>query len=67
MRRDAPPGEDRPAPEVEGEIRRLREELADAKAALPAHTVRPNQWMRIEELEERIAELERLRTDPAPK
>lgn len=33
-------------------------ELAEAEAALPAHTIRPHQMQRVMELEERITELE---------
>lgn len=35
-------------------------ELAEAEAALPAHSIRPHQLQRVEEAEERLAELERL-------
>lgn len=38
--------------QLEQEIRRLKEEIADREAALPAHSVRPHQLMAIEELEE---------------
>jgi len=33
-------------------------QLAEAKAALPAHSVRPHQYQRVEELEEALAELD---------
>jgi uncharacterized coiled-coil DUF342 family protein len=36
------------------EIRRLQAELADREAALPAHSVKPHQFMAIESLEEEI-------------
>jgi hypothetical protein len=38
----------------------LKEKLRDRQAALPAHSVRPYQLQEIEEIEERIAELEKL-------
>ena len=41
------------------EIRRLKARLREREAALPAHSVRPYQILEIEELEERIATLER--------
>jgi hypothetical protein len=34
-------------------------ELAEAEAALPAHSIRPHQLQRVEEAEERLAEIER--------
>ncbi len=41
------------------EIQELKERLRDREAALPAHSVRPHQIQEIEELEEKIAALER--------
>ena len=41
------------------ELERLRAELEDRRRRLPAHSIRPHQLLAIEELEERIAELER--------
>ncbi len=38
----------------------LAQELAEAQAALPAHSIRPHQFQRFEEAEERLAEVERL-------
>jgi hypothetical protein len=35
-------------------------DLAEAEAALPAHSIRPQQMQRVEEAEERLAEIERL-------
>ncbi len=35
-----------------------REELAQAQAAMPAHSVRPGQLQRLEDAEEAVAELE---------
>ena len=34
-------------------------ELAEAQAAMPAHSVRPHQLQRLEEAEERLAEIDR--------
>lgn len=42
------------------EIAVLKERLRDREAALPAHSIRPNQIQLIEELEEEITEKERL-------
>jgi hypothetical protein len=36
------------------EIERLKEDKADREKALPAHSIRPNQLLVIEELEEEI-------------
>lgn len=36
------------------------QELAEAQAALPAHSIRPHQLQRLEEAEDRLAEIERL-------
>jgi len=36
----------------------LSRRLAEAEAALPAHSVRPQQMQRVLELEERLAEVE---------
>jgi hypothetical protein len=36
------------------DIRRLKQELADREAALPAHSVKPSQVIAIEELEDEI-------------
>ena len=41
------------------EIDELKEKLRDREAALPAHSVRPHQVQEIEELEEKIAGLEK--------
>ena len=40
---------------LEKEIRDLEAELREREAALPAHSVQPQQLMKIEELEEAIA------------
>ena len=40
-------------------IQDLKEKLRDREAALPAHSVRPHQLQEIEELEEKIAALEK--------
>ncbi|MCG6919324.1 MAG: histidine kinase [Deltaproteobacteria bacterium] len=42
------------------EMQELKRKLRDREAALPAHSVRPHQLQEIEELEERIAELEEM-------
>jgi polyhydroxyalkanoate synthesis regulator phasin len=41
------------------ELRKLKEMLKDREAALPAHSVRPHQIQEIEELEEKIADMEK--------
>jgi uncharacterized small protein (DUF1192 family) len=41
------------------ELARLRAELAERRASLPAHSIRPHQLLALEDLEERIAELSR--------
>jgi len=46
--------------DLEEEIERLKQELEERKKALPAHSIRPNQLLVIEELEEQIKERERL-------
>jgi len=44
---------------LEKKLGDLKERLRDREAALPAHSVRPSQILAIEELEERIAEVEK--------
>ena len=44
--------------ELQSTLSRLRAELEERTASLPVHSVRPNQIMEIEELEEQIAEIE---------
>ena len=41
------------------ELEELKARLRDREAALPAHSVRPHQIQEIEELEEKVAALER--------
>ncbi|MBI5017050.1 MAG: histidine kinase [Deltaproteobacteria bacterium] len=41
---------------LQAELAALRRELAERRASLPAHSVRPHQLLALEELEERIAE-----------
>lgn len=41
--------------ELKEDIEQLKDELADRKAALPAHSIRPHQLMVIEELEDEIS------------
>ena len=45
--------------ELLAERERVSRELAEAKAALPYHSVRPWQWQRVEDLEEKLAELDK--------
>jgi chromosome segregation ATPase len=40
-------------------IQELKEKLRDREAALPVHSVRPHQILEIEELEEKIAAMEK--------
>ncbi len=42
------------------EIQQMKAKLRDREAALPAHSVRPHQVQEIEELEEKIAALEKM-------
>jgi hypothetical protein len=44
--------------QLQDKIRRLKEEKADREKALPAHSIRPNQLLVIEELEEEISRLQ---------
>ena len=44
--------------EIEDELIRLKAELAERTASIPIHSIRPHQLIQIEELEERIEELE---------
>lgn len=43
--------------ELRAELLRVRAELADRRAALPRHSVRPAQLQEIEELEDREREI----------
>ena len=45
--------------EISAEIDRLKADLGEARAALPAHSVRPWQLQRVEDLEEEIEALVR--------
>lgn len=47
-------------PDQKQVLRQLEAELADRQAALPAHSIRPHQLIEIEDLEERISDLQRL-------
>ena len=40
------------------EIEELKAELQERKLSLPAHSIRPHQWLVIEELEDKIHKLE---------
>lgn len=53
--------------ELEARLARAREELAQAQAAMPAHSVRPWQFERLEAAEEAVAaaEAELKRLEPA--
>ena len=42
--------------DLEKEIEKLKAELDDRKAALPMHDATPQQWMAIEELEDKISQ-----------
>jgi SMC interacting uncharacterized protein involved in chromosome segregation len=44
--------------QLQEDIRRLKAELAEREAALPMHSVRPNQIMAIEALEDEISRKE---------
>jgi len=48
-----------PDRDLEKELARLRAELAERRASLPAHSIRPHQLLALEELAERIEELAR--------
>jgi hypothetical protein len=41
--------------ELQEDIKQLKAELAEREAALPAHSIRPDQLMAIEALEEEIS------------
>ncbi len=43
--------------ELEAKRQELARELAEAQAALPAHSIRPWQMQRVMDLEERLAEV----------
>jgi len=43
---------------IEKDIAETREKLEDARKRLPYHSVRPHQLMEVEDLEDRLAELE---------
>lgn len=45
--------------ELKAEIKKLEEALQDREKALPAHSIRPNQLLVIEELEEAIEKKKR--------
>lgn len=56
-RRDAVDAEERRT--LGEELGRLRRELEERRASLPAHSVRPHQLLALEDLEERIARIAR--------
>jgi len=43
---------------LETELAKLKEELAERNASIPLHSIRPHQLIQIEELEDKIAEIE---------
>ena len=45
--------------ELEAELDGLQRELAERKASVPIHSIRPHQLIEIEELEEKIEEIQR--------
>jgi hypothetical protein len=45
--------------EIASEITRLRIELSEARQRIPAHGATPAQYIEVEEIEDRIAELEK--------
>lgn len=45
--------------ELEKQRQQVENELLEAQEALPAHSVRPWQYQRVEELKERLAEIDR--------
>jgi hypothetical protein len=47
------------AQELKELLARLTAELADRRAALPAHSARPGQMIAIEELEDQISDLQK--------
>ena len=44
--------------ELRAELERLKAELVERRATLPAHTVRVHQMAQLEDLEDRVRELE---------
>jgi len=52
-------GKDPERERIEAELEKARQELDEAEKRIPAHSVRPNQVMELEEIEQRIEELER--------
>ena len=45
--------------EIASELTKLRIELSEARQRIPAHGATPAQFIEVEDLEDRIAELER--------
>ena len=43
---------------LESELAKLKEELAERNASIPIHSIRAHQLIKIEELEDKIAEIE---------
>jgi len=52
--------EEKHSSDLEREIENLKAELDDRKAALPMHDATPQQWMAIEELEDKIAQKKKI-------
>ncbi len=44
---------------LEDKLRQMRAELEERKSSIPIHSIRPHQLIEIEELEEKIEELEK--------
>jgi len=44
---------------LEAKLRQMRAELEERKSSIPIHSIRPHQLIEIEELEEKIEELEK--------
>jgi hypothetical protein len=49
--------------EIASELTKLRIELSEARQRIPAHGATPAQYIEVEELEDRVAELERKLSD----
>jgi ribosomal protein L29 len=52
--------------EIASELMKARMELAEARMRVPAHGATPSHILQVEELEERIVELERKLSEAGP-